>query len=62
MLYYDLQSQLVFLLKWQISYGFLPKTESAGMLVYAQGGGQKGRSAIDQVAQHILETDIVHLN
>jgi len=30
------------LLKWNSSYGFLPKTEVAGTLVYAQGGSQKG--------------------
>jgi len=30
------------LLKWHLSYGFLPKTEEAGTLVYAQGGNCKG--------------------
>jgi len=49
------------LLKWHLSYGFLPKTEQAGMLVHTQGGGQKGRSAIDQAMQHIVENKIIHL-
>jgi len=49
------------LLKWHSSYGFLPKTEAAGTLVYAQGGGRKGRSAIDQAAQQIIETEVIHL-
>jgi len=30
------------LLKWHSSYGFLPKTEEAGTLTLAQGGGRKG--------------------
>jgi len=50
------------LLKSSSSYGFLPQTEQAGMLVDAQGGGRKGRSAIDQATQQVLETKIVHLN
>jgi len=50
------------LLKSQSSHGFLPKTEEAGTLVHAQGGGQKGRSAIDQATQQIVETEIIHLN
>jgi len=50
------------LLKWHSSYGFLPKTEEAGTLTNAQGGGQKGCSAIDQAVQHIVETEIVHLH
>jgi len=49
------------LLKWHSSYGFLPRTESAGTLTYAQGGGRKGRSAIDQAVQHIVENEIIHL-
>jgi len=49
------------LLKWHSSYGFLPKMESNGTLVNAQGGGRKGRSFIDQATQHILETEITHL-
>jgi len=49
------------LLKWHSSYGFLPKTKAAGMLTPTQGGGQKGRSAIDQAVEHIVETEIVHL-
>jgi len=49
------------MLKWHSSYGFLPKTEEARTLVYAQGGGRKGHSAIDQAAQQIVETKITHL-
>jgi len=49
------------LLKWHSSYGFLPKTEMARMLIQAQGGGRKGQSVIDQATQHILETKIAHL-
>jgi len=50
------------LLKWYSSYGFLPKTEKTGMLIHEQGGGCKGRSAIDQATQQIIETEITHLN
>jgi len=50
------------LLKWYSSYGFLPKTEQAGTLVHEQGGGRKGRSAIDQATQQIIETEVIHLN
>jgi len=50
------------MLKWHSSYGFLPKTEKAGTLSYEQGGGRKGRSAIDQAAQQIVETEIIHLH
>jgi len=46
------------MLKWHSSYGFLPKTEAAGTLAYAQGGGRKGRSAIDQATQHIIKTEV----
>jgi len=49
------------LLKWHSSYSFLSYTEKASTLVHAQGGGQKGRSAINQVVQQIMETEIVHL-
>jgi len=49
------------MLKWHLSYGFLPKTKEAGTLSYKQGGGRKGRSAIDQAAQQIVETEIIHL-
>jgi len=49
------------LLKWHSSYGFLPKMEHTGTLVYAQGGGRKGHSAINQVVQQIVENKIVHL-
>jgi len=44
------------LLKWHLSYGFLPKTEEAGTLIAAQGGGRKGCSAIDQATQQVVET------
>jgi len=47
------------LLKWHSSYGFLPCTEEAGTLDYAQGGRRKGQSAIDQVTQQIVETKAV---
>jgi len=50
------------LLKWHSSYGFLLKTEAAGTLGYLQGGGRKGRSAINQAAQQIVETEIIHLH
>jgi len=50
------------LLKWSSSYGFLPKTEQAHTLVAAQGGRWKGRSAIDQATQQIVETESIHLN
>jgi len=42
------------LLKWHSSYGFLPCTEQAGTLDYAQGGGCKGWSAIDQATNKSL--------
>jgi len=50
------------LLKWHSSYGFLPTTKFAGTLVDSQGGGWKGRSAINQVTQQILEAEAIHLN
>jgi len=50
------------LLKWHSSKGFLPKTEQAHTLAYEQGGGRKGRSAIDQATQQIVETETIHLN
>jgi len=49
------------MLKWHSSYGFLPKTEKARTLSYEQGGGHKGRSMINQVAQQIVGTKIIHL-
>jgi len=49
------------LLKWHSSYGFLHQTEQSGTLNYAQGGGRKGRSAINQAVQHVVENEIVHL-
>jgi len=50
------------LLKWHSAYSFLPKSESSNALTPLQGGGCKGRSAIDQATQHIVETEIVKLN
>jgi len=50
------------LLKWNSLKGFLPCTEQAGTLVEAQGGGCKGRSAVDQATQQIIETEIMHMN
>jgi len=50
------------LLKWHTSYGFLPKSEATGNLTAAQGGGRKGRSAIDQATQQIIETDLIKLD
>jgi len=50
------------LLKWHSSYGFLPKSEAANTLTPAQGGGRKGRSAIDQATQQVIETELIKLN
>jgi len=50
------------LLKWHSSYGFLPKSEKAKTLTEAQGGGRKGRSAIDQATQQIVEAELIKLN
>jgi len=50
------------LLKWHLAYGFLPKSESQSTLTPLQGGGRKGRSAIDQATQQIVETEILQLN
>jgi len=49
-------------LKWHSSYGFLPKAEQANTLTPDQGGGRKGRSAIDQALQQVAETEIINLN
>jgi len=49
-------------LKYYSSYGFLPRTEEEGQLAQEQGGGWKGRSAIDQATQQIVEMEITHLN
>jgi len=49
------------ILKWHSSYGFLPKTKQVGTLVYAQGSGCKGHSAIDQATHQIIETEVIHL-
>jgi len=50
------------ILKWHSAYGFLPKTEANNTLTSAQGGGWKGRSAIDQATQQVIETEIIRLN
>jgi len=49
------------ILKWHSAYGFLPKSEAAQTLTPTQGGGRKGRSAIDQATQQVVETELVHL-
>jgi len=50
------------LLKWHSSYGFLPKSEQAQALTLAQGGGHKGRSAIDQATQQVIKMELNKLN
>jgi len=50
------------LLKWHLSYSFLTKSELAHALTLAQGSGRKGRSAIDQATQQIVEMEITALN
>jgi len=50
------------ILKWHSSYGFLPKSESANVLTTAQGGGRKGRSAIDQSTQQVIKMELIKLN
>jgi len=49
------------LLKWYSSYSFLPRTEVAGTLAMSQSGSRKGRSAIDQAMQQVIETETIHL-
>jgi len=49
------------LLKWHSSYGFLPKAEQAKTLTPNQGGGRKGRSAIDQALQQVAKIKITKL-
>jgi len=49
------------LLKWHSSYGFLPKAEKAKTLTINQGGGRKGRSAIDQAMLQVAEIEITKL-
>jgi len=49
------------LLKWHLAYGFLPKSEQQSTLTPLQGGGQKGRSAIDQATQQIIEMELIQL-
>ncbi len=50
------------LLKWHSPYGFLPKSKATGTLTPAQGGGRKGRSAIDQATQQVIKTELIKLN
>jgi len=50
------------LLKWHSAQGFLPKSEAAQTLTHTQGGGRKGRSAIDQATQQVAETELIQLN
>jgi len=50
------------LLKWHSAYGFLPKSETNHTITQVQGGGRKGRSAIDQATQQVVENELVHLN
>ncbi len=50
------------LLKWHSSYGFLPKSEAAKALTPAQGGSRKGRSAIDQATQQVIESETIKLS
>jgi len=50
------------LLKWHSSYGFLPKAEQNNTLTPHQGGGRKGRSAIDQALLQVIESEIIHLD
>jgi len=49
------------LLKWHSSYGFLPKAEQNQTLTPHQGGGRKGRSAIDQALLQVVESELIHL-
>ncbi len=49
------------LLKWHSAYGFLPKSKQQEMLTPLQGSSRKGRSAIDQVTQQIVETELIQL-
>jgi len=50
------------LLKWHLAQGFLPKSEANKMLTPVQGGGHKGRSAIDQATQQVIEHKLIKLN
>jgi len=49
------------LLKWHLSYGFLPKAEQHHTLTPNQGGGRKGRSAIDQALLQVIDSELIHL-
>jgi len=48
------------LLKWHLSYGFLPKAEQNQTLTH-QGGGRKGCSAIDQALLQVIISELIHL-
>jgi len=50
------------LLKWHSAQGFLPKSEATQTITPTQGGGCKGRSAIDQATQQATETELIQLN
>jgi len=50
------------LLKWHLLYGFLPKSKNVKTLTPAQGGGWKGRSAIDQATQQVIKSEIITLH
>jgi len=50
------------LLKWHSAYGFLLKSKVTQSLTPVQGSSQKGHSAINQVTQQVVETEIVHLH
>jgi len=46
------------LLKWFGAHGFLAKSEYADRLTDAQGGGRKGRSAIDLACKIVVDYDV----
>ncbi len=50
------------LLKWHSAKGFLSKSEAQNTLTPVQGGGRKGRSAINQATQQVVEQELLHLN
>jgi len=49
------------MLKWHSAKGFLPKNEARQTLTPVQGGGRKGRSAINQATQQVIEQEMIHL-
>jgi len=50
------------LLKWHSAKGFLPKSEARKTLTLVQGGGRKGRFAIDPAMQQVVEQELINLN